>query len=84
MQSTDKQKKQVVQNAIALREKYKVNVMFHKDYFWECVDVCEKLEKNGVDFIPRIIGDEESNEKAIEMGYAHRYDREQMKWFRNY
>ena len=83
-ESTDKQKKQVVQNAIALREKYKVNVMFHKDYFWECVDVCETLEKNGVDFIPRIIGDEESNEKAIEMGYAHRYDREQMKWFRNY
>ena len=83
-ESTDKQKKQVVQNAIVLREKYKVNVMFHKDYFWECVDVCEKLEKNGVDFIPRIIGDEESNEKAIEMGYAHRYDKEQMKWFRNY
>ena len=83
-ESTDKQKKQVIKNAITLREKFKVNVMFHKDYFWECVDVCEKLEKNSVDYIPRIIGDEESNEKAIEMGYAHRYDREQMKWFRNY
>ena len=67
-----------------LRSKYKVNVMFHKDYFKECIDVCEKLEKNGVDFVPRIIGDEENDEKAIELGYAHRYNREQMKWFRNY
>ena len=23
----------------------KVNVMFHKDFFWECADVCETLEK---------------------------------------
>ena len=50
-ESTKKQKEQVISNAIALKEKYKVNVMFHKDYFKECVDVCEKLEKNAVDFI---------------------------------
>ena len=83
-EATDKMKKQVISNAITLREKFKVNVMFHKDYFWECADVCETLEKNSVEYVPRIIGDEESNEKAIEMGYAHRYNREQMKWFRNY
>ena len=34
-ESTDKQKKQVIKNAIALRQKFKVNVMFHKDYFCE-------------------------------------------------
>lgn len=83
-EATDKQKKQVISNAIVLREKYKVNVMFHKDFFEECIDVCEKLEKNSVDYIPRIIGDEESDEKAIELGYAHRYNRDHMKWFRNY
>ena len=84
-ESTDKQKEQVISNAIYLREKYKVNVMFHKDYFWECVDVCEKLEKNAVDYIPRIIGDDNPNDKkSIELGYTHKYDRDQMKWFRAY
>ena len=84
-ESTKKQKEQVISNAIALKEKYKVNVMFHKDYFKECVDVCEKLEKNAVDFIPRIIGDDNPNDKrSIKLGYTHIYDREQMKWFRNY
>ena len=84
-EATEKQKKQVVSNAIYLREKYKVNVMFHKDYFWECVDVCETLEKNSVEYVPRIIGDDHPDDKkSIELGYTHKYDREQMKWFRTY
>jgi len=84
-ESTKKQKNQVISNAIVLREKYKCNVMFHKDYFWECVDVCEKLEKNGVDFVPRIIGDDNpTDKKSIKYGYTHVYGREEMKWFRNY
>ena len=84
-ESTDKQKKQVIKNAIALRQKFKVNVMFHKDYFWECADVCETLEKNSVDFVPRIIGDDHPDDKkSIELGYTHKYNRDQMKWFRVY
>ena len=84
-ESTKKQKETCISNAIALREKYKVNVMFHKDYFWECVDVCEKLENNSVDFVPRIIGDDHpEDKKSVELGYTHRYNREQMKWFRTY
>ena len=84
-ESTKKQKNQVISNAIVLREKYKCNVMFHKDYFWECVDVCEKLEKNGVDFVPRIIGDDNpTDKKSIKYGYTHVYGRKEMKWFRNY
>jgi MoaA/NifB/PqqE/SkfB family radical SAM enzyme len=83
-EATKKQKETCISNAISLRSNYKVNVMFHKDYFKECIDVCEKLEKNEVNFVPRIIGDEENDEKAIELGYAHRYNREQMKWFRTY
>ena len=76
-ESTDKQKKQVI--------KFKVNVMFHKDYFWECADVCETLEKNSVDFVPRIIGDDHPDDKkSIELGYTHKYNRDQMKWFRDY
>ena len=84
-ESTDKQKKQVVDNAIVLREKFKVNVMFHKDYFWECVEVCETLEKNSVDYVPRIIGDDNPKDtKSVKLGYTHKYDRDQMKWFRDY
>ena len=84
-ESTDKQKKQVIKNAIALRQKFKVNVMFHKDYFWECADVCETLEKNSVDFVRRIIGDDHPDDKkSIELGYTHKYNRDQMKWFRDY
>jgi len=84
-EATETQKKQVIKNAIFLREKYKVNVMFHKDYFWECVKVCETLEKNSVDYVPRIIGDDNPNDKkSVELGYTHIYDKEQMEWFRNY
>jgi len=84
-ESTDKQKRQVVENAIALREKFKVNVMFHKDYFWECADVCETLDKNSVEYVPRIIGDDHPDDKkSIELGYTHKYNRDQMKWFRDY
>ena len=83
-EATSSMKSKVVENAIALKENFKVNVMFHKNFFDECIEVCEKLEKNNVKFIPRIIGDEESDEKAIELGYAHKYTRDQMKWFRNF
>ena len=84
-ESTDKQKKQVIDNAIALREKFKVNVMFHKDYFWECAEVCETLEKNSVDFVPRIIGDDHPDDKkSIELGYTQVYTDDQMQWFRDY
>jgi len=83
-EATPKMKEKVVNNSIALRDNFKVNVMFHKDFFDECVKVCDTLQKNNVNFIPRIIGDEEVDEKAIEMGYAHRYTRTQMSWFRNY
>ena len=84
-EATKKQKDTCVSNAISLREKYKVNVMFHKDFFWECVDVCEKLERNSVDFVPRIIGDDNpTDKKSIKYGYTHVYGRKEMKWFRNY
>ena len=84
-EAEDKQKKRVIENAIALKDKFKCNVMFHKDYFWECVEVCETLDKNEVDYVPRIIGDDNPKDtKSIELGYSHVYDRDQMKWFRDY
>lgn len=83
-EANDVMKNTVIQNAIALKDNYKVNVMFHKDYFNECVRVCKIFDNNDVDYIPRIIGDEDSDEKAIELGYAHKYNEQQMNWFRDY
>lgn len=86
-EATDKMKQTVVYNAIALKDNYKVNVMFHKDYFDECVKVCETFDKEKVTYIPRIIGDEgDSSRKEYDkkLGYAHDYNDEQMTWFRNY
>ena len=84
-ESTDDMKKQVIENCIAMKDKYKVNVMFHKDYFDECIKVTEKLDAHGVEFVPRIIGDDHPDDKkSIELGYTQIYSREQMKWMRNY
>jgi MoaA/NifB/PqqE/SkfB family radical SAM enzyme len=83
-EATLKMKERVLENAVQLKEKFKVNVMFHKDYFEECIDVCEYFDKYKVNYIPRIIGDEELDEKAVSLGYAHKYDRKQMSWFREY
>ena len=83
-EATKKQKDRVIQNAISLKGKYKVNVMFHKDYFDECIDVCGILKENGVRLIPRIIGDELPTEELFKLGYAHKYSDDQMKWFRKY
>jgi len=40
-----------------------VNVMFHSDeeYFNECLELCRRLDKGNVSFVPRIIGEIESS-----------------------
>jgi len=83
-ESTEKQKKVVIENIIELKKTYKVNVMFHKNFFDECVDLCDLLEKEGVNYIPRIIGDDINDELSISYGYTHVYSRDQMKWFRKF
>jgi MoaA/NifB/PqqE/SkfB family radical SAM enzyme len=84
-EGTPKQNKLVLHNIIELKDTFKVNVMFHKDYFNECIELCSILKKNNVTFVPRVIGDSsDDDEKLVEMGYAHEYNEEQMAWFRNY
>lgn len=63
---------------------FKVNVMFHKDYFDECVELCEELDANGILYTPRRIGDQGNRQYSLNMGWAHEYTDEQEDWFDSY
>jgi MoaA/NifB/PqqE/SkfB family radical SAM enzyme len=57
-----------------------VNVMFHAEYFDECVELCEFLKAHEVDFVPRVIGEEPDSRPT----FAHKYSDEQLAWMKNY
>jgi MoaA/NifB/PqqE/SkfB family radical SAM enzyme len=76
-------KKQVLDNIKFFNSsniKLKVNVMFHVDYFNECVDFCQLLSNDKIKYIPRIIG-ETSNSK---FSHIDQYTESQKKWFEEY
>jgi len=79
-----KSKKLAIDNIMMMGDKYKVNVMFHKDYFDECVALCETLKKEGIKYIPRRIGDDGNDPVSIEKGYTHVYTEEQNEYFNSY
>lgn len=85
-EGTQKEKDMVIHNILELGKnyKYKVNVMFHKDYFDECVELCDTLKKEGIPYVPRTIGDAENDKSDVALGYAHVYTKDQMEWFRNF
>ncbi len=81
-EATPEEKKQVIKN-IYLIKHWQVNVMFHKDYFVECAKLCRDLEKAGIKYIPRRIGDEGQNveKSSIRKGYTHLYTKAQESYF---
>lgn len=64
--------------------RWKVNVMFHKDYFDHCIDICKMLEDEGIKYVPRRIGDDGGSEWSIRNGYTHIYTEEQEQWFADF
>lgn len=56
------------------------NVMFHAQHFDECKELCSWLKNLGVDFTPRIIGEEPDSAKT----FAHVYTEEQINWMKTY
>jgi len=73
-------------NIIAMKEadyNFRINLMFHKDYFDECIAVADWLDELGVKYTPRVIGDS-GNPKDVEDGSAHIYTEEQHQWFKDY
>ncbi len=57
-----------------------VNVMFHAEYFDECVKLCEFLDEHEVKYVPRVIGEEPDSKPT----FAHKYSDEQLEFMRNY
>lgn len=57
-----------------------INVMFHAQYFDECLKVCEFLDSKKIKYVPRIIGEEPGSKPS----FAHKYSAEQTAWFKNY
>jgi hypothetical protein len=88
-EGTPDQKDRVRENIrIMHKEKYgfKVNVMFHEndDYFKECVDLCNWFDDLGIQYTPRIIGDQGEVKRGIKDKTVHTYTEEQLQWFKNY
>jgi len=65
---------------------FKVNVMFHEqdDLFQECADLCRWFDAIGVNYIPRVIGDQGDVKQGLKDKTVHTYSDEQMKWFTDY
>lgn len=68
------------QNATSTGFQFKVNVMFHAQYFEECKDICNWLDEHSVKFVPRLIGEEADSKPS----FAHVYDDEQIDWMKEY
>lgn len=85
-EATDFEKELVKNNIILMKESkynFRINLMFHKDYFDECIKLTEWLESLNIKYIPRVIGDS-NNVKDVKDGTAHIYNTEQHLWFKNY
>ena len=54
----------------------KTNIMLHAEYWNECVEVCNKLQREKIIYSPRLIGEIPSPVRD-----AHLYTKEQLKWF---
>lgn len=57
-----------------------INVMFHAQYFDECIKVCEFLDSKNIAYVPRVIGEDPDSRPS----FAHKYSDEQLAWMRDY
>jgi len=59
----------------------KINLMIHADpnYWEECMGLVKRFQRDGIKFVPRIIGENYENSR-----YTHRYTPEQHQWFKDY
>lgn len=88
-----KLKKKIIENIKALNSQIRlsVNVMMHKDYWDECVSVCDILKEHNIKFNPRPIGDGNITRKGWFLDTdgtlrrtSHDYTPEQQQWYFDY
>ena len=83
------QKAQVRKNIETMHNEgygFKVNVMFHEneDLFHECVELCEWFDELGINYVPRVIGDQGDVKQGLKEKTVHTYSEEQLNWFKDY
>ena len=74
-------KKKVIGNMYFFKSQgfsMKVNVMFHAQYFDQCVELCQQLQADDISFVPRMIGEEARSPDA------HVYSDQQLAWMKDY
>ena len=92
-EASQKFKDRVIKNILELSKTsiwLQVNIMLHVDYWDECVELCELLEKNNVKYQPRPIGDGGiertgwfQDADGSQRRTSHTYTAEQKQWFWN-
>jgi len=83
-EASDTEKKLVIDNIKLMHESkynFRVNLMFHKDYFEECKELAEWFEDLNIRYTARPIGDSD-NKKDLKDGTAHSYTQEQLDYFK--
>ena len=71
---------QFAENGPEYKMTMSVNVMFHAAYFDECKELCDYLDSNGINYVPRIIGEEPDSRS----NFAHQYTAAQLDYIKNY
>jgi len=85
-EASSQEKKLVLKNIKLMQDSnyfLRVNHMYHRDRWEECMQVADLFESWGVTYTPRPIGDA-NNEEDIKDGTAHRYTNEQLEYFKNF
>ena len=83
-EASDTEKKLVIDNIKLMHDSkynFRVNLMFHKDYFEECKELAEWFEDLNIRYTARPIGDSD-NKKDLKDGTAHSYTQEQLDYFK--
>lgn len=88
-EGTEEQKKQVRENLQTMLDAgygFKINIMFHEDpdYFKECVWLSQWCDDRGVDYTPRVIGDQGDIKAGLKNKTVHTYTESQLAWMKNY
>ena len=84
-EATDLEKELVKNNLQLMYDSdynFSVNVMFHKDYFDECADLCDWLQDRKIRHTARPIGDS-ADPQDVADGSAHLYSQQQLDYFKN-
>lgn len=88
-ESTEANKAQVRRNLQTMLDEgygFKINIMFHEQqsYFQECIDLSKWCDDNGVEYTPRVIGDQGNAKEGVRDKTVHTYTESQMQWLKNY